>query len=258
MAARQGPNIFSLKRGQTETGLGRERLERGGQRGKEVAAWAMETGKRGAREACFKLLQFCISHHENGIGFHCPDLMGDSIGAALVSGQMRDNRKPGRGLASARLWLGAGWLHSLWWQTSSGGGHLTPGVQVDHRVLRGPDETMTSSGRQSVCLLVCFSVPLHPPPHCVRSPTQCSGKRGGPKMSREVGLSFCVEMCDELVPWCAFRLSFISIILLETWIICIHIELVSSGIPVSHCCDFHLVTAWAEAVMVLCLLKCPL
>lgn len=158
MAARQGPNIFSLKRGQTETGLGRERLERGGQRGKEVAAWAMETGKRGAREACFKLLQFCISHHENGIGFHCPDLMGDSTGAALVTGQMRDNKKPGRGLASARLWLGAPWLHSLWWQTSSGGGHLTPGVQVNHRVLRGTDET-DDLLRTPVCL-PCLSVSL--------------------------------------------------------------------------------------------------
>ena len=31
-----------------------------------------------AREACFKLYQFCISHQENGIHFHCSDLMGCS------------------------------------------------------------------------------------------------------------------------------------------------------------------------------------
>lgn len=52
MAARQGPNIFSMR--------GRKnRRER----------------KKEAKETWFKLQQFCISHQENGIRFHRSDLM---------------------------------------------------------------------------------------------------------------------------------------------------------------------------------------
>lgn len=76
MAARQGPNIFSMKRekkdrdgvgGEGGTGAARE----GGATG-----WGKETGGRSrTSEACFKLQQFCISHQENGVRFHCSDLM---------------------------------------------------------------------------------------------------------------------------------------------------------------------------------------
>lgn len=52
MAARQGPNIFSMR--------GR----------KNRREW-----KKEARETWFKLQQFCISHQENGIRFHRSDLI---------------------------------------------------------------------------------------------------------------------------------------------------------------------------------------
>lgn len=71
---------------------------------------------------------------------------------------MGDNRRPGRGLASTRLLLGARWLHSLWWQSSCGGGHLTPEVQVDPESAEGKrwdDDPLGSPVCLPACLFLC-------------------------------------------------------------------------------------------------------
>lgn len=80
MAVGQGPNIFSMKRekknrqkmgGVVERGVTKKRGGRGKRRvDRDRRSWA--------KGVCFKLQQFCINHQENGILFHCSDLMGDS------------------------------------------------------------------------------------------------------------------------------------------------------------------------------------
>lgn len=222
----------------------------------------METERSRIRKACFKLQQFCISHQENGIRFHCCDLMGYSRRRNCISYQ--DKREitpqPVQGQVPGRRRQGALWYHWLRCQSSSGGYHLTTKVQVYPRSLAGKEAMgLTRRPTAVTCLSGCLSISL---PYfflfqcCACLAAKSGGNLGKPGMRRETRLCFCVEMCDELVPWCAFRLSFISVILLEMWIIYSYwagLLLECQGAAVV---NFHLVAAPAEAEVVSFLQEC--
>lgn len=63
-------------------------------------------------------------------------------------------------------------------------------------------------------------------------------------------MRFCVEVCDELIPSCAFRLSFIAIILLEMWIIYSYRAGLLLELQGAATVNFHSVAALAEAEVV--------
>lgn len=187
MAACQGPSIFSMKREKKDRQRGAGRGWGGGssQGSRGDGGWGTETGRGRAREACFKLQQFCISHQENGIRFHCLDLMGYSGCRSCISCQ--DKREitgePVWGQVSGRLWPGAQWHHSGRWQLSpwwrSSDPQSSGGLQSADRKGGdgGPSQVLShrlSGWRLSISLPYFF---LYLFLCCAYLGTKCSGKR---------------------------------------------------------------------------------
>lgn len=255
MAARQGPDIFSMKREKEERRGGRGwRGEAARQvEGRGVGrGWGWRQKRSKTWEACFKLQQFCISHQENGIHFHCSDLMGYSDCGSCISYQDRWEITGG----PMPRQVSALWLHLLRWESNAWQGWSDPQSSGGSWVLTGDawysqaHSTHLAGWQLSVSLCPTFKVFFFFSNVVHVWLQSYSGRWGKLGIRKNIRLHFCVEMCDEWIPWCAFRLSFIAIILLEMWIIYSYqagLLLEPQGAAAVSC---HLVVALAEAEVV--------
>lgn len=134
MAVGQGPNIFSMKRekknrqkmgGVVKRGVTKKRGGRGKRRVNR------DRRRNWAKGVCFKLQQFCINHQENGILFHCSDLMGYSNYSNCIN--CHDKWEITEELVQDRFQQDCGfilkWLFCEWASQAPGGHHLTFKVQ---------------------------------------------------------------------------------------------------------------------------------